>query len=125
MRCALRVLTLALAAGIVSPLHAQEPKPPELTPEERQKLAISAIKLNPEGVEPNQQGKYAEAVRKLDQTLAIRRTLFPVSSYPDGHPSLVHSLINLAYPLHAQGALDKAVTCYEQALAMNRKLYPE
>ena len=55
------VLVFASTVAFASLAHGQEPKPPQLTPEE-QKLAAEALKLNDEATQLYQRGKPAEAV---------------------------------------------------------------
>jgi CHAT domain-containing protein/tetratricopeptide (TPR) repeat protein len=105
-------------------LLAQEPKPQELTPDE-QKLAAEARKLDAEAALQYRQGKAAEAVAKLSQSLEIVQRLYPRSKHPDGHPELASRLNNLAVVLWAAGSPDRALPFCEQALAMHRTLYPK
>jgi tetratricopeptide (TPR) repeat protein len=51
--------------------------------------------------------------------------LYPKDKYPDGHPDLADSFNNLGAALHSLGAFDKALPCYERALALQRRLYPK
>src|SRR5262249_13140279 len=113
----LLMITLGTASA------GQEPKPPALTPEE-QKLAAQAEKLNNEGTQLFDQGKFAEAVVRTLRSLELRQKLYPASKYPDGHPALADCLTGLGLAMIAQGAPDKALGYFEQALAMRQKLYP-
>src|SRR5437879_1230836 len=96
------VPALLLVWLVGAALVAQEPKLPELTPEE-QKLAAEALKLNEEAGQMYQQGKAAQAVAKLRQSLEIYQRLYPVLKYPDGHRDLAASLNNLGFMLQAAG----------------------
>jgi tetratricopeptide (TPR) repeat protein len=104
-------------------LTAQEPNPPVLTPEE-QKLAAGATKLDRAALQLYLQGKSAEAVAPLRQSLEIRRKLYPAAKYPDGHPDIAQSLNNMGAVLLSSGSAHQALPFYEQALAMRRRLYP-
>jgi hypothetical protein len=118
---------MAAALGLwlgVAALTAQEPKPPLLTPEE-QKLAAEATRLDRAALPLCLQGRSAEAVATLRQSLEIRQKLYPKAKYPDGHPDLALSLSNMGLVLLWSGSAEKALPFFEQALAMWRRLYPD
>ncbi|MFL5340156.1 MAG: CHAT domain-containing tetratricopeptide repeat protein [Gemmataceae bacterium] len=119
----MRTTAFGLLLLIIAPAIADEPKPPELTPEE-QKLAAASRKLNQEGVQLFHRGTAAEAAAKIRQALEIRRKLYPASKYPAGHPDLADSLNNMGYMLQALGYAESALPFCKQALAMYRTLYP-
>ena len=113
--------TLILLAAL--PAFAQEPKPPQLTPEE-QKLAAEATKLNEEGMQLYERGQPAAAVEKMRQSLEIYQKLYSAAKYPDGHADLAASLNDLGFALLAVGSVEKTLEYYEQSFAMRQKLYP-
>jgi CHAT domain-containing protein/Tfp pilus assembly protein PilF len=102
---------------------AQESKPTDLTAEE-QKLAADTKKLNDEAQQLYRRGKYADAVERLREALALNQKLYPVARYADGHPVLAGSLHDLGYMLLERGAYAQALSYLEQSLAMKEKLYP-
>ena len=117
-RLRLHLMFACLITTTIGSVRGQEPKPPQLTPEE-QKLAAEAEKLDRELVQLYQRGQAARAIVKAREALEIRRKL-----YPDGHPDLAFSLNDLGTVLQAMGSYENAVPLFEQALAMRHKLYP-
>jgi len=117
------LLAVVLAFGCIPIGKAQEPKPPELTPEE-QKLAEEAKRYSREAVQLYQRGQATEAIAKAQDSLSIRQKLYPASKYPDGHVDLANSFHNLGVLLKAMGSYPKALPYQEQAVAMRQKLYP-
>ena len=113
-------LLLLTAAG----MSAQEPKPPQLTPEE-QKLAAEATKLAAECERLFDQAKYSESMETMRKVLTIREKLYPASKYLEGHVDLAQSLHDLGFLLEATRSYGKALPYCEQAVAMRHKLYPE
>jgi len=118
-----RTIAIGLLLVLVTIGHADEPKPPQLTPEE-QKLALDAVTLIGEAFQLNQRGRAAEALGKARAALAIRETLYPPSKYPDGHPDLAGSLNILGFLHMAMGTYEKSLVEFERSLAMKRRLYP-
>jgi CHAT domain-containing protein/tetratricopeptide (TPR) repeat protein len=88
-------------------------------------LAEKARKLNAEGLNLFEAGKFKEASAKMTEALEIRRKLYPAQDYAQGHPDLAQSLNNLGRALVAQGEYAKAEQYYRDALAMVRALYPK
>jgi CHAT domain-containing protein len=119
----MRAIAIMLLLSIGAPVFADEPKPPELTPEE-QKLADAATELNRVGFEAWREGRYVDALPKMRQALEIRQKIYPATKYPDGHPDLEQSLTNLAAQYEGLGQADQALSYYRQGLEMNQKLYP-
>jgi CHAT domain-containing protein/Tfp pilus assembly protein PilF len=113
------LLSLLVAGSIV----AQDTTPPELTPEEK-KLAAEAMKLDEDSEEVFKQGKPAEALAMLRQSLQILQRVYPASRFPNGHGDLATVLDDVGLVLHATGAPAQGLPYHEQALAMRRKLYP-
>jgi CHAT domain-containing protein/tetratricopeptide (TPR) repeat protein len=111
--------------AVLAPLPAftQDPKPPELTPEER-KLETEADKLIDEAAKLMDGGKAEEALVLLRRAQGIAEKLYPASKFPNGHATLATILNNSGYALEELGDYPKAVAAHEQALAINRKLYP-
>lgn len=98
-----------------------------MTPAQRReaaRLQEEAASLSDRAMKLYGQGRYADAVPVLEQSLAKSRKLYPPERYPAGHPDLFQSLNNLAFLLDAGGESEKAEPIFRQALAMNRKLYP-
>src|SRR6188508_3194667 len=102
------------------PACAQEPKPPMITPEE-QKLAAEADKLHFDAFFFYQRGQTADAVSKARASLAIRRKIYPVATYPDGHPDLANSLNGLGVLLQTMASYEPARLHLEESLAMRQK----
>jgi tetratricopeptide (TPR) repeat protein/CHAT domain-containing protein len=65
-----------------------------------------------------------EALKELQDLLAIARRLYPTRSYPDGHADIAASLNNLGAVLGEMGRLETASSYLQEALAMRRRLYP-
>jgi CHAT domain-containing protein len=118
-----RTVAILLLLLTVRPIVAQEPKLPELSPEE-QKLADEATKLIGQGQQLYQRGRTAEAIVLVRQALEVRQKAFPASKYPDGHPELGSSYAWMALMLKEMGQMEKAVAYSQLALDMNRKLFP-
>jgi CHAT domain-containing protein len=95
----------------------------ELTADQR-KLEQQARQLNELGVRHYQAGRLDEALKVLEKALQIRRRLYPLEGFPDGHPDLAASLNNLGELLQARGELARAEPFLHDALALDRKLYP-
>src|SRR4051794_24147139 len=95
---------------------------PKLT-EDEAKLANQAADLNREGMKLYGQNKASDALGKLEESLKIRRSLYPKQKYPDGHPELANSLNNVGFVLTTSGRAEKAVPLLEEAVGIYRKLY--
>lgn len=67
------------------------------------------------------QGDYSAAIARLSQVLNLQQQVFG----DEPHPDIGESLNNLGLILAESGQLDKAGGYYEQALAINRRLYGE
>src|SRR5262249_34714929 len=80
-----------------------------------------APSLNNMGAVLEASGSAEKALPFLEQALAMRRTLYPESKYPGGHPDLARSLNNLGFVLQASGSAEKPLPFFEPALAMQRK----
>ena len=115
-------LLCALAGSVL--LAQEQKKEPELTKEERAKLAVEAKRLNEEGEKFYDAAKFSDAEKACRRALQMRQQLYPKEAFPDGHPDLALSLSNLAYILQAQGRLHLAESLCRDALAMRRRLYP-
>src|SRR5262245_10696454 len=76
--------------------RADEPKPPMLTPEQKQQLESQAKKLFADGLKLYQSGNSAEALKLLMEELKLRRRLH--GSVP--HPDLATSLNAVGLLLH-------------------------
>jgi CHAT domain-containing protein/Tfp pilus assembly protein PilF len=94
----------------------------ELTPAERTRLEQRAGVAYQQSLERYQEGKYKEATKLAEESLTVRRRLYPQKG---GHPDLARSLNNLGFLLQAQGEYAKAESLYHEALAMRRQLYPK
>lgn len=125
MRCSrLNVILLALPLLALVTCQADEPKPPQLTPDER-KLEAEAKQINDEAVQLYQRGRATEAVVKLQQSLEIRQKLYPETKYPDGHTELATSLNNLGVVLQAMGQAEQALRYFQPGLLMTQRLFPD
>src|SRR5262249_10888864 len=83
---------LALLAGQAAIVSADGKGPEPLTKEERARLEGEATRLSREGFDLHGAGRYAEAVKRMEQVLAIVRRLYPAEAFPGGHPHLAQSL---------------------------------
>jgi CHAT domain-containing protein/Tfp pilus assembly protein PilF len=119
------IIGLWLFGGIGPASGQPVPLTEELTPKQRRKLEKEAVVLNQKGVQCHQQGRLDEAQKLLEQSLQVRRRLYPPERYPAGHPDLGQSLNNLGFLLQARGELAQAEPYYRQFLAMCQKLYPK
>src|SRR5262249_1741719 len=108
-RFALLGCLLALLAGLAIVVSADGKEPEPLTKEERARLETEATKLNDDGIELYRDGRYAEAVHRLEQALAVRERLYPKQDFPAGHLDLAASLNNLGIALQSLGRYDRAV----------------
>src|SRR5262245_29967238 len=80
----------------------------EVTAEERSRLRKEARQLNERGLTLYQQGRFVEAVRVLEQVLALRQKVYPPGLYPEGHSELASSLTNLGVLLQKRGEYAQA-----------------
>jgi len=80
--------------------------------------------LNNQGTVLQAQGAYAEAAACCKQALEVLRQLYPAERYPEGHFSLVSTLINVGHILNSQGSHAEAIGYFQEALQMARQLYP-
>jgi CHAT domain-containing protein/Tfp pilus assembly protein PilF len=117
-------VVLVLLAGCLGRAAAEDP-PKELTSEERARLEKQAVELNGRGVALHEQGRYPEALKVMQEALAVRRQLYPATRYPQGHPNLAASLSWVGTLLQEQGEYGKALYYYQQALQMRQQLYPK
>lgn len=113
-------LLVSSASGAIR--AADDPK--ELTPAERTELEKKAKALQEEGGRLGAEGKYTEAMRAMQQALAIRQRLYPPSRFPDGHSDLAESIADLGALLKMSGDLGQAQQKLEKAIAIYQKLYP-
>jgi CHAT domain-containing protein/tetratricopeptide (TPR) repeat protein len=67
--------------------------------------------------------EYALAQDYFEQTLLMRKNLYPSDRFPEGHPEVAKGLNNLGGVLKARGDLARAQECFDEALAMARRLY--
>ena len=95
-----------------------------MTAAERARLQAEARKIDQELVGFYQQGKPLEALDRAKQALAMRQKLYPLQQFPQGHPDLAASLINMGDVLRSLVRLEPALKHYQKALAMYQKLYP-
>jgi tetratricopeptide (TPR) repeat protein len=120
MRPFLLLLPLTLLLFNVPAIRARDENPPMPTPEERKELEKQAQKLFAGSVKEFQAGKPAQALKLLMEELKIRRRLHG----DDSHPAMADSLNAAGFLLNAIGQSSKALPFHEQALVMQRKLYP-
>jgi tetratricopeptide (TPR) repeat protein/CHAT domain-containing protein len=118
------VLALGALVGAISLRAADPAGPSPLTEEERSRLEKHAAELDERADHLYQQGQYAEAIKAMEQALAMRQRLYPTDQYPQGHPDLATSLNNLGFLLKAQGKYGQALRYYKQALELDQRLYP-
>jgi CHAT domain-containing protein/tetratricopeptide (TPR) repeat protein len=76
--------------------------------------------LNRRVAELYQRGRIGEALRLAEQAVQLAKTALGPQ-----HPDLASSLNNLGFLLRAMGENARALPYYEQALAMDQRLYPE
>src|SRR5579864_641988 len=117
------LIALLLLAGALPCAFAQEPKPPEITPE-GQKLAEHAKRLRVEGRFLHDNEKFAEALRKETEALRILEGVYTKEKYPNGHLDLAHVLDDLVWLWYELRSPEKGLPCAEQALDMQQKLHP-
>src|SRR5262245_25593545 len=115
--CCLLGLLLCLAAVGGSGSRAAPAE--ELTPKQRQELETRARKLHGEGVELLRAGQYADAVRKLEQAVALFQRLDP-----EPNADLAVALNTLGLALLEGGEPLQAQPHLEQSLKMMQRLYP-
>jgi CHAT domain-containing protein/tetratricopeptide (TPR) repeat protein len=108
---------------IAAPVFADDTSQ-EISKAERGKLEKQAAALDAEVERLHAGGRFTDAVQRAEQSLAIRRRLYPPAKFADGHHDLANSLDNLAYELDSLGQPAKALPYCQQALAMRQKLYP-
>jgi CHAT domain-containing protein len=66
-------------------------------------------------------GEYEEAGRHAREALAMCRRIYPAEKFPNGHPDLATAMTELAF---MTGGGETGRQLYEEALAMQKKLYP-
>jgi CHAT domain-containing protein/Tfp pilus assembly protein PilF len=111
--------------SLAVPLSARTDDPAkELSQEEKADLEKQATSLDEEVGQFVRDGKPADARQRAEESLGIRRRLYPPATHPNGHPNLATSLNNLAFVLNGLGQPAKALPYFEQALAMRQKQYP-
>ncbi len=98
---------------------------PELTPARRQELEKKAKELNDQLLQQYQRGDYAAATKLAEETLTLRRKIYPKDRYPQGHVLLAQSLNNLGGMYQMRGEYAKAEPFAREALSMYRALYPK
>jgi CHAT domain-containing protein/tetratricopeptide (TPR) repeat protein len=112
---------LFLALGALA--RSAEP-PEELSAIQRQELERQVAALDRQAEPLYRQGQFAAAARLLEQTLGLRRRLYPEANYPRGQEDLAWNLNNLGEVLCEQGEYRRALDYLQQALAMRQRLYP-
>jgi serine/threonine protein kinase/CHAT domain-containing protein/tetratricopeptide (TPR) repeat protein len=95
----------------------------ELT--EREKLSQQAVQWRGRVMASYRAGRYSEALEVAEESLTLRRKLFPAARYPDGHRALAKNLNDLGELLSSAGQHKAAREYLEQAVAMCRRLYPK
>jgi CHAT domain-containing protein len=116
-------LLLGLAAdACAQPVPLEQPNkgPAPLSALERRRQEEQALAVYQEAVRHREAQRLRQAEEGFRQAVALCRQL-----YPAGHRNLAQSLNNLAHVLEAQGRLAAAEPLYREALAMNKRLYPE
>src|SRR5262245_65351943 len=101
---------LALGCCFTAGAASQEGEAPPRAEQERQ-----LQKRNQLVVQLYQQGKLPEATQAARQALELGRQLYPKEKYPDGHPGLAASLINLGRLLQARGEHARAEPLFREA----------
>ncbi len=66
-------------------------------------------------------GEYGKSGEHCRQALEMNRKLYPAEQFPDGHPALAASLMQMAF---MQGGGPNSIPLYQEALAIQRRLYP-
>ena len=86
-----------------------------------------ANRLEQQGIELYQQGKYIEATNIFERVLEIRKRI-----YPEDHPDVATSLNNLAFLYNNQGRYAdaeplyiEATNLFERVLEIRKQIYPE
>jgi CHAT domain-containing protein/tetratricopeptide (TPR) repeat protein len=105
---------------LVVSIGAAEP----LSPAEREQLQKQAQELTEQAASLSRTGKSKEALLPARRALALREQLYPAADFPDGHPDLAKSHLNLAVFLRTLGEHGEALKHCEKAFAMNERLYP-
>ena len=95
-----------------------------LTPQQEKELKQEAQALHDRGLKLRAEGRYEEALRCWEQTLAKAEQLYSKDRYPQGHLELAASVNNLGHILLDRGELVKAEAYYRQAHEMRQKLFP-
>jgi tetratricopeptide (TPR) repeat protein len=119
-----RTAGLVLMLGLLGAAVSGQDKGGELTEKERKQLTQQAGDLYRQGFAQYQKGRLEDAIRSTEQCLTLRRKLYPLAQYPDGHPDLAEGLHALGFLLEARREYAKAEPCYRDALAMRQKLFP-
>src|SRR5690349_1990409 len=95
--------------GLLAPSAWADDAAQELTPTRRAELEKESLRLNQEGMQLYRAGRFAEAVQRMQEALAMTQKLYPAARYPAGHPHLAGSLNNLGGVLQAMGASERAL----------------
>ncbi len=67
-------------------------------------------------------GDYGRAERYYEQSLAIRRSLFSVQDYPQGHPSLANALRDFGSAHHLAGQYEQAFRLFMESARMEHAI---
>lgn len=118
----LLVHCILVSVLIALPSRADDP-PKKLTAEERKEQLAKWLELNETGVKAYGEGKYADALTSLEESLSLARRLYNKTQFPDGHAAIALSLNNLANLYQTLGKLDAAEPLLKDALEMRQKLY--
>jgi CHAT domain-containing protein/Tfp pilus assembly protein PilF len=110
----------AALAALAQPVPLAE----ERTPRQRQQLEEEAQALIRQADQRYREQRLDQAVKLWVRVLQIRRQLYTVEQYPQGHPELAQTLNNLGFLLEERGELAQAEPLIRQALVMRQKLYP-
>lgn len=118
-----RLLLLVLVAVLLPAWAGADDPPKKLTDEERKELAAKYSERETDGFKAYKAGRPADAVKAVEEALAIGRRLYPAAEYPDGHRELATTLTNLGFMHQLQGQYAAAERRYGEALAMRRRLF--
>src|SRR5262249_23306202 len=67
-------------------------------------------------------GQADKALSCYERAVEMCEKLYPVKTFPDGHPDLARSLTSFGVEFNLLGQPDKALSCYERAMQMYARL---
>jgi CHAT domain-containing protein/tetratricopeptide (TPR) repeat protein len=123
-RAALGLLVLGTLAAD-PPVAGKQAAPPGGAAEGSEDLRRRAAGLDQKAQQQFREGRHDEALRSLNEALAVLRQLYPRDKYPRGHRELAFGLGRRAELHKAQGDFPSAQACFEETLAAFETLYPK